>query len=173
MFRNRRLYSTIQRWWIWDKIEEVGINFNSFLKNIIENGQTDLTDKITNIFKEINDDTLNDIAILGFLQHHSCPTPLLDWTYNFNTAMFFGIDGLQHNESPKEIDQYFSVYFIEENHFENGGMRTLLNDSLQTVGEELKLGLIAQIAKDEEQRIEMENHFKKEVSLIKTEVMVS
>lgn len=155
-----RLYSTIQRWWIWDKIEEVGINFNSFLKNIIENGQTDLTDKITNIFKEINDDTLNDIAILGFLQHHSCPTPLLDWTYNFNTAMFFGIDGLQHNESPKEIDQYFSVYFIEENHFENGGMRTLLNDSLQTVGEELKLGLIAQIAKDEEQRIEMENHFK-------------
>ncbi|RYE39103.1 MAG: FRG domain-containing protein, partial [Sphingobacteriales bacterium] len=110
--------------------------------------------------QEINIDSLNDIAILGFLQHHNCPTPLLDWTYSFKTAMFFGIDGLEKSESAREIDHYFSVYFIEEEHFDGGSMRNLLNGSLQEVGDELKLKLISQIANDEEQRKEMEEHFK-------------
>ncbi|WKW45509.1 FRG domain-containing protein [Myroides sp. JBRI-B21084] len=156
-----RLYSTLQRFWIWDKMNENGEDYPAFLKGIIENGRKEYENQISAILKEINVDSLNDISVLGYLQHHNCPTPLLDWTYNFKTALFFGVDGLENYESPREIDKYFSVYFIEEEHFDSGGMRTLLNESLQTVGEQLKLGLIAQIAKDEEQQKEMETHFKK------------
>ncbi len=155
-----RLYSTLQRFWIWDKMNENGEDYPTFLKRIIENGRKEYENQISAILKEINVDSLNDISVLGYLQHHNCPTPLLDWTYNFKTALFFGVDGLENYESPREIDKYFSVYFIEEEHFDSGGMRTLLNESLQTVGEQLKLGLIAQIAKDEEQQKEMEIHFK-------------
>ncbi len=155
-----RLYSTLQRFWIWEKMNENGEEYPAFLKKIIENGRTEYEKQISEILKEINIDSLNDISVLGYLQHHNCPTPLLDWTYNFKAAIFFGVDGLEVYESPREIDKYFSVYFIDEEHFDNGGMRTLLNESLQTVGEQLKLGLIAQIAKDEEQQKEMETHFK-------------
>lgn len=155
-----RLYSTLQRFWIWDKMNENGEVYPTFLKGIIENGRKNYENQISAILKEINVDSLNDISVLGYLQHHNCPTPLLDWTYNFQTALFFGVDGLENYDSPREIDKYFSVYFIEEEHFDSGGMRTFLNESLQTVGEQLKLGLIAQIAKDEEQQKEMESHFK-------------
>ncbi len=155
-----RLYSSLQRKWIWENMEDSGVDFHSFLERIVKNGRIAAKDNITNIFNDINEDTLNDIAILGYLQHHDCPTPLLDWTYNFETAMFFGVDGLEDNESPREIDHYFSIYFLEEVHFENGGMKAIINEGLQTIGEIIKLDFIKQIAKDEKQRAQMETQFK-------------
>lgn len=155
-----RLYSTLQRWWIWDDMEKSSENYLDFLKSIISSGVENFKPEIKKILDEIDIDTLNDVSVLGFLQHHGCPTPLLDWTYDFKTSLFFGIDGITTDKSPREIDNYLSVYFIKEEHFDNGSMRKLLDESLQTVGEKLKLGLIAKIAKDEKQREEMERHFK-------------
>jgi len=100
------------------------------------------------------------MSILGFLQHHNCPTPLLDWTYKFHNAMFFGIDGLQNDESIVEIENYFSLYFIEESHFGEGGMRFLIEESLKTVGEDLKLNIIKNIASSPEMEKEMIEKFK-------------
>ncbi|MBK0404088.1 FRG domain-containing protein [Adhaeribacter sp. BT258] len=155
-----RLYSSLQRFWVWDKMGKSNEEYSAFLKNIIAGGRKEFETEISKILKEIHIDSLNDISTLGFLQHHDCPTPLLDWTYNFKTALFFGVDGLQRNDSPKEIDKYFSIYFIDEKHFESAGMRTLLSDSLQKISEDLKNELISQIAKNEKQRIEMTNRFK-------------
>jgi hypothetical protein len=155
-----RLYSTLQRWWIWDKMEKSDKKFLEVLKNMILAGGNDYKKEINEILKKIDVDTINDVSILGFLQHHGCPTPLLDWTYDFKTSLFFSIDGINTKQSPKEIDNYLSVYFIKEEHFDNGSMRKILDENLQTIGEELKLGLIAQIAKDENQQKEMEKHFK-------------
>lgn len=154
-----RLYSSLQRFWIWDKMKKSDADYLEFLKILVENGKSKYETEIKNILEEINIDSTNDISVLGYLQHHNCPTPLLDWTYSFETALFFGIDGLEQAQSVKEIDDYFSLYYIKEEDFSNGGMRTLLNNSLQEVGEKLKLGLIAQIAVDEKQRLEMEKHF--------------
>jgi hypothetical protein len=154
-----RLYSTLQRFWIWDNLPKVGLNYLTLLQNLIANGKAKYEDEITQVLTELHTDSLNDISILGFLQHHGCPTPLLDWTYNFENALFFGVDKLERNNEVREIDKYFSVYYINESDFDAGGMRTLLQSSLQDTGTKLKNGLIAKLAKDEAQRVEMENHY--------------
>ena len=55
-----------------------------------------------------------DIPVLSFLQHYGAPTPLIDWTYNFEIALFFTTDGQKHNASDNQIDNYFSVYVIDK-----------------------------------------------------------
>lgn len=155
-----RLYSSLQRFWIWDKFEKNQNVYNLFLKKIVEKCSDEFGDDIQNILDKIHIDSLNDLAILGFLQHHGCPSPLLDWTYNFENALFFGIDGIDINESITEINNYFSVYYIEEEHFGQGGMKYLIHQSLSTIGPELIMKLIDHIAENEEMRKEMIEKFK-------------
>ena len=130
-------------------MKKTDADYLEFLKQIIQSGRNRFETEIKNILEEINIDSTNDISVLGYLQHHNCPTPLLDWTYSFEIALFFGIDELDKNQSVKEIEDYFSLYYIKEENFSNGGMRTLMNNNLQEFGEKLKLGIIAQIAVDE------------------------
>lgn len=154
-----RLYSSLQRFWVWDKFKKEQIEYEDFLKNIVAKGKTEFSKEINEILNQIHIDSLNELAILGFLQHHNCPTPLLDWTYDFNNALFFGIDGIQQSDSVVEIDNYFSVYFIEEDHFGQGGMRQIMDESLKTIGEEYKLNLIKMIASTPEIEKEMIEKF--------------
>lgn len=56
-----------------------------------------------------------DIPVLSFLQHYGAPTPLIDWTYNSEIAVFFTTDGQKHNASNVDIDNYFSIYCIDKN----------------------------------------------------------
>ena len=71
------------------------------------------------------------------MQHHGCPTPLLDWTYKFQNALYFGLDGLESEERKREIDDYFSVYFIDEKNFEHGGMRNLIYETIEKFQERI------------------------------------
>tara|TARA_R110000744_G_scaffold119126_2_gene222299 strand:+ start:6775 stop:8040 length:1266 start_codon:yes stop_codon:yes gene_type:complete len=155
-----RLYSNLQRFWILNKLDEEENSFEEFLDKLVTNGKTDYEENIKKILSEHNIDSINAISILGFLQHHSCPTPLLDWTYKFQNALFFGLDGLEENQGAKEIDDYFSLFYLKEEYMGEGGMRKLMEGSLDEVGQALALVLIAKIAKDDKQKLEMEEHFK-------------
>ncbi len=154
-----RLYSTLQRFWIWDKLNESGTGYLEFLQKIISSGKSEHTKVIEEILEENHIDVINDIAVLGFLQHHGTPTPLLDWTYSFQNALFFGTDGIEPNPGMKEIDNYFSVYSIQENDFGQGGMRKIISDSLKSVGDELKLAFMEKIAEDKDELKKMKEHF--------------
>lgn len=155
-----RLYSKLQRHWILDKLSDKVGGYQALIEQMVENGRNDFNIKYLETLGEQHDDADNDIAVLGFLQHHGCPTPLLDWTYKFQNALYFGLDGLENKERKREIDDYFSVYFIEEKNFENGGMRNLIYECIEKSQEYALKALIKQVAKDEETRIRMEEYFK-------------
>lgn len=168
-----RLYSNLQRFWILNKLYDEENSYEDFLDQLVTNGKHGYEQVIKKILSEHNVDTLNAISILGFLQHHNCPTPLLDWTYKFQNALFFGLDGLELNRGAKEIDEYFSLFYLEEEYMGEGGMRKLMDGSFEEVGQSLTLKLISKIAKDEKQRLEMEEHFKGRSAIDKSKVFGS
>jgi hypothetical protein len=154
-----RLYSKIQRRWINEKLFKTKNSFSSLIEKLVWNGTAKYSSQIKKLLKIHHIDNLNAIAVLGFLQHHGCPTPLLDWTYSFQNALFFGVDGLLPRTTTIEIDNYFSIYHIEEKHFSGGNMRTLIDEGLTEIEQPLLKEMIASIAKNEEMRREMEEHF--------------
>lgn len=57
---------------------------------------------------------ITDLAWLSYLQHYGCPTPMLDWTYDIQKALFFAADRARSDEDSSEIENYISVYVIHE-----------------------------------------------------------
>lgn len=155
-----RLYNSLQRHWINSKLYETESSYLELLQKMIEIGKTKHNDTIKSILLNFNIDSLNDLAVLGFLQHHSCPTPFLDWTYSFDVALYFAIDGVTENTEVKEIQDYISVYWLEEEHFSKGGYKELLSETVDTISSKLKTTAINLVAKDEDQAQEMEEKFK-------------
>lgn len=55
----------------------------------------------------------NPFSVLSILQHYGAPTPLIDWTYNVDVALFFATKNVApYNLNDTDISSYFSVYSI-------------------------------------------------------------
>lgn len=141
-----RLYNTLQRKWIEEKLYDTEVSYQEFLEKLVENGKTEHESDIQIILNANHIDTTNDVSVLSYLQHHECPTPLLDWTYSFQNALFFALEGITNTEPKREIDEYFSVYFLEEDEFEGSNLVKLLSNSFQELSEEMKIAMIEEIA---------------------------
>ncbi len=85
---------------------------------------------------------------------------MLDWTFKFQNALYFGIDGLVPREREAEIEDYFSVYHLEEEIFEQGSMRKLMSDSMATLSAEYIAKLAMEIATDDNMLAETRQKFK-------------
>lgn len=119
-----RLYSSLQRYWVSNKLAETTLDHQVFLVELVQNTRDEL--------KLLGKEPKNDIEILSFLQHYGCPTPLLDWTYSFDNALFFSISGVnQPFGSTWEIDNYISVYYLEEEYLTSASYRGLMEESLE------------------------------------------
>lgn len=155
-----RLYSNLQRHWILDGLKDKFDNYKLLLEKLVEFGKSHYNERYIELLGEKHDDVDNDIAVLSFLQHNGCPTPLLDWTFKFQNALFFALDGVQNIERNREIDDYLSVYFIAEENFEKGGMRNLIYESIEAMQEKALEKMIQDVSNDEDRRNKMREHFK-------------
>jgi hypothetical protein len=155
-----RLYSTLQRKWIEERLFDTESSYQEFLDRFVKNGKTEYEEQIQTILEVNHIDTINTISVLGYLQHHKCPTPLLDWTYSFGNALFFALEGITDTKPKREIDEYFSVYYLEEEHFEGANVAITISEAFEILSEELKQQKIDEIAAgDDEMRQEMIEHF--------------
>jgi hypothetical protein len=106
-----KILTSLQRAIIKDNLKE------SFIDNYINEFKNETI--LKNYFNTVNVN-LSRFSIYSFLQHYGQPTPFLDFTKNFEIALYFAIekfDQSQYTES-KSINDYFSIFFIEQNDLE-------------------------------------------------------
>jgi hypothetical protein len=133
-----RLYSSLQRKWIENKIWlKYNSDYYKLVKELIsvaKNEQNSILSKFL-LLNKISDE--NDLSILSFLQHYKCPTPLTDWTYSFPKALFFATHQINKGESKLNIDNFFSVYYLKESDVSKDNFQDLTIEFLNNHKEEL------------------------------------
>lgn len=74
--------------------------------------------------------TFSQLTILSFLQHYGYPTPLLDFTIDINTALFFALDGATSHGKNNTLSDYISIYAldIEPNQGDLFNLRTVISN---------------------------------------------
>ncbi len=140
-----RLYSSLQREWITSKLYEKHPSYEAFLSTLIKNAKLQEGEILSKYLNKIGIDSENDLAVLSFLQHYGCPTPLLDWTYSFPNALFFATQNLKKPEGKWEIEKYFCVYYLEEEFFEKASLQQVFATGLKKQKEKLKNEFIEQV----------------------------
>jgi len=107
-----KLYNSAQRKWLNMELANLGSSYENFIFKEIDNAKAWQNNLLKNFFEAFGQPAY-DISVLSFLQHYGAPTPLLDWTYNFENALFFATDGLSYADSDNSIENYCSVYIID------------------------------------------------------------
>lgn len=123
-----KLYNSGQRFWIFNEVEQwwKPKSYLQYINEFIEKARDKkLFNKIFEYYKLHA--TQRDFPILSILQHYGAPTPLMDFTYDIDVALFFATEKASPSFSNKDIDQYFSIYLINKNYQKFNELNNLLD----------------------------------------------
>ncbi len=108
------LYSSSQRHYIENNLNIIYPDYFDFIRSLIINARTWGNEMLVKFFQEAKLE-INDIAILSFLQHYGCPTPLIDWSYSLDNSLYFASSWVSsRNTLPNSINDYFSIYIVKD-----------------------------------------------------------
>ena len=90
-----KLFSSAQRLWISDNMDQWQPNYTykKFIEDLVQKAKSNpLLKKVFDLYSYSED--ARDFPIISLLQHYGAPSPVLDWSYNINSAMYFALDSV-------------------------------------------------------------------------------
>jgi hypothetical protein len=113
-----RLYTSAQRVWISNDMSEwVNGGYFGYISELLRQAKKNvLLAKVFDVYDYDSDE--REMPLLSILQHYGTPTPLMDWTYNINVALFFATENVKTGLGTGKIENYFSIYFVNKSKHE-------------------------------------------------------
>lgn len=114
-----KLYNSAQRFWIQNNLMQLEsltqpISYLKMIQNMVDKAKE--VKLLQQVFKYYGiTDNQMDFPLLSILQHYKAPTPLMDWTYDVNIALFFAITDIKKSDRDDIIDDYISIYKLDKN----------------------------------------------------------
>lgn len=136
------LYSSLQRLWIEKNLENHYKSYRQLIDNLIKTCKEWNFGLISKYLRNAGWEE-NELSILSMMQHYGVPTPLLDFTYDINKSLFFATLNIDLAPPSKEIDEYFSIYYIYKKN-------SLLSFSEMIINEALDYGRKNKIINDKD-----------------------
>jgi len=114
-----KLYNSAQRFWIQNNLMQLEslsqpLPYLQMIQNMVDRAKE--VKLLQQVFKYygITPEQM-DFPLLSILQHYKAPTPLMDWTYDLNIALFFAIMDVRRSGEDGVIDDYISIYKLDKN----------------------------------------------------------
>ena len=111
-----KIFNSAQRLWLTTEIGswKTDAKYEDFIQRFIDTSKKDSLFKRVFDFYKVKGGRI-DFPMLSIIQHYGGPTPLMDWSYDLDVALFFATEHITNNETPtNEIDNYFSIYIINK-----------------------------------------------------------
>lgn len=102
-----KIFSFAQRDWITKELNCQFHSFENFLSSFLEYAKENESIRLNRFCKVVADP-----SIFSVLQHYGAPTPFVDWTSDFNVALYFATQSSNGICSGCETNSFVSVYWI-------------------------------------------------------------
>ena len=105
-----KLYSFLQREWMSKGLNRFFDSYENLISKLLDFSKNQLYPNSP------NDANLTDCKIFSTLQHYGTPTPFVDWTSDYRSALYFASlikpEYIENSKSQELASSYISVYWL-------------------------------------------------------------